>query len=101
MNPLVGFYRWYRDTLRYSPYRWLLILGSLVYLMSPLDIAPDILPFLGWIDDGILIAILVGELTTLFQREPPQNAPNSQEGTVVDVQAQEVDEEGSSWTSGK
>ncbi|MEN9217235.1 MAG: DUF1232 domain-containing protein [Gloeomargarita sp. HHBFW_bins_162] len=93
MNPLAGFYRWYRDTLRYSPYRWLLVLGSLLYLISPLDISPDVLPFLGWIDDGILMAILVGELTNLFHREPPQNTPRPQEGTVVDVHAEEVKEE--------
>ncbi len=93
VNPLVGFYRWYRDTLRYSPYRWLLWLGSLIYLLSPLDFAPDVLPFLGWIDDGILIAILAGELSYLFNREPAKKSEASPAGTVVDVTAQEVEED--------
>ncbi|APB35284.1 hypothetical protein GlitD10_2939 [Gloeomargarita lithophora Alchichica-D10] len=93
MNPLAGFYRWYRDTLRYSPYRWLLLLGSLVYLISPLDLAPDVLPFLGWIDDGILIAILVGELSYFFNGKPKPPPAKPGDGPVVDVSAQEIDED--------
>jgi len=94
VHPLAGFYRWYRDTLRHSPYRWLLLIGSVIYLLSPIDFAPDVLPFLGWIDDGILIAILAGELAYLFNREPQQKSEASQDGTVVDVTAQEVEEDG-------
>lgn len=94
MHPLAGFYRWYRDTLRHSPYRWLLLIGSVIYLLSPIDFSPDVLPFLGWIDDGILIAILAGELAYLFNREPQQKPEASQDGTVVDVTAQEVEEDG-------
>ena len=94
MHPLAGFYRWYRDTLRHSPYRWLLLLGSVLYLLSPIDFAPDVLPFLGWIDDGILIAILAGELASFFNRESQPKPETSQDGTVVDVTAQAVEEDG-------
>jgi len=96
VHPLAGFYRWYRDTLRHSPYRWLLLIGSLLYLLSPIDFAPDVFPFLGWMDDGILIAILAGELASFFNREPQQKSKASQDGVVVDVMAQEVKEDGSS-----
>lgn len=95
MHPLVGFYRWYRDTLRHSPYRWLLLLGSVLYLLSPIDFAPDVFPFLGWIDDGILIAILAGELAVFFNREPQPKPPVSPTGTVIDVTAQTVEEDSS------
>ncbi len=88
MHPLIGFYRWYRDTLRHSPYRWLLLLGSLVYLLSPIDFAPDAFPLFGWIDEGILMAI--------FNREPQPKPPASPQGTVVDGTAQEVNEDSSS-----
>jgi uncharacterized membrane protein YkvA (DUF1232 family) len=96
VHPLAGFYRWYRDTLRHSPYRWLLLLGSLLYLLSPIDFAPDVFPFLGWIDDGILIAILAGELASFWHREPQQPSKAPPEGVVVDVMAQEVKEDGAS-----
>jgi len=95
VHPLVGFYRWYRDTLRHSPYRWLLLLGSVLYLLSPIDFAPDVFPFLGWIDDGILIAILAGELAVFLNREPQPKPPVSPTGTVIDVTAQTVEEDSS------
>lgn len=56
---------WFRKLLRNSKYRWLVILGSLVYLVSPLDISPDVFPIIGWIDDGLLATIVVTELTQI------------------------------------
>ena len=47
-------YNWYRDTIRNPKYRWWIILGTLVYLLSPFDISPDFLPILGEIDDFVL-----------------------------------------------
>ena len=44
-------YTWYRETLRNPKYRWWIILGTLAYLISPIDIAPDFLPVIGQIDD--------------------------------------------------
>ena len=30
------------------------------YLINPFDIIPDVLPFIGWVDDLILIPLMVG-----------------------------------------
>ncbi|MGL5081086.1 MAG: YkvA family protein [Microcoleaceae cyanobacterium] len=65
-NPVQSFYNWYRETLRNTKYRWILVLGTLVYLLSPIDIAPDFIPFMGWIDDGIIAALLVTEVSQLM-----------------------------------
>lgn len=56
---------WYRNTIRNPKYRWWIILGSLVYLLSPLDISPDFIPVIGWIDDGVIATILVAEVSQL------------------------------------
>ncbi|NJP11877.1 MAG: DUF1232 domain-containing protein [Leptolyngbyaceae cyanobacterium RU_5_1] len=40
-------YNWYRNTLRHPKYRWWIILGTLLYLLSPVDISPDMFPILG------------------------------------------------------
>ncbi len=65
-NLIQSFYNWYRVTLRNTKYRWVVILGSLIYLVSPLDISPDFLPIVGWLDDGVIATILVTEVSQLL-----------------------------------
>jgi uncharacterized membrane protein YkvA (DUF1232 family) len=55
----------YRTILRNPQSRGWVILGSLIYLISPLDFSPDILPILGQIDDVALMALLVSELSKM------------------------------------
>jgi len=63
-NLVSSFYDWYRNTLRHPQYRWVLIGATLLYLVSPIDISPDFIPILGWIDDGAVVALLVAELSS-------------------------------------
>lgn len=65
-NPAKSFYNWYSNTLRHTKYRWLLVAGSLVYLLSPIDISPDFIPIIGWIDDGVVATLLVTELSQIL-----------------------------------
>jgi uncharacterized membrane protein YkvA (DUF1232 family) len=59
-------YHWYRATLRHPKYRWAIVLGSLLYLVSPLDLATDVIPFVGWLDDGAIVAVLVTEISQIL-----------------------------------
>ncbi|UBF25390.1 DUF1232 domain-containing protein [Kovacikia minuta CCNUW1] len=59
-------YNWYRDVIRNPKYRWWIIGGTLLYLLSPIDISPDFLPVIGWIDDGVIATLLVAELSQIF-----------------------------------
>lgn len=89
-------YNWYRETLRNPKYRWWLIIGSLVYLFSPIDIAPDFIPIVGWIDDGIVLSLLVAEVSQLLSQrlkgreENTVNEVNSVDANTVDVEAEPV-----------
>jgi uncharacterized membrane protein YkvA (DUF1232 family) len=66
MKELVqSFYSWYRSTLRNAKYRWIIIAATLLYLVSPFDIAPDFIPVIGWIDDGVVATLLVTELSQI------------------------------------
>lgn len=54
----------------------ILIIFGLAYLISPIDLIPDLLlPFVGWIDDGVVIATIVyliryGRLPGFFFKKP-------------------------------
>jgi uncharacterized membrane protein YkvA (DUF1232 family) len=58
-------YNWYRNLIRNPKYRWWVILGTLVYFISPIDIIPDIFPIIGEIDDVLLMTLLVTEVSGL------------------------------------
>ena len=60
------FYDWYRNLIRNSKYRWAIIVGTLLYLISPIDILPDFIPLIGQIDDAVVVTLLVAELSGLL-----------------------------------
>ena len=39
-----------------------------VYLVSPLDLIPDFIPFLGYLDDALLVAVVVDGLLNYLDR---------------------------------
>jgi uncharacterized membrane protein YkvA (DUF1232 family) len=57
------FQRIYRQLLGHPIARWVVILGSIGYLLSPIDFSPDVIPILGWVDDGVLAALLATGIT--------------------------------------
>lgn len=59
----------YRKALKNTKYRWLVVLGTLFYLANPLDISPDFLPVLGWVDDGLILTLLVTEMGQLMSEQ--------------------------------
>ena len=78
----------------------LIIPGGLVYILSPIDFLPDIIPILGWLDDIIAIVVTL----TLFLLSIPSNilrehlsggrAPSTkQDDNVIDGSARVVDED--------
>jgi len=76
-------YNWYRETIRNPKYRWWLILGSLLYLFSPIDVAPDFIPIVGWLDDGVILTLLVSEISQMLSaRLKSRNDETTQAGVV-------------------
>jgi uncharacterized membrane protein YkvA (DUF1232 family) len=90
-------YNWYRDLLRNPKYRWWVIVGSVAYIVSPIDISPDVFPIVGWIDDGLVISLLVAEVSQIVKEKlqeksvrGAETATNASEASV-DVKAVQVD----------
>ena len=73
-------YEGYRWLIRESKYRWIVILGSFVYLFSPFDISPDMFPVVGWIDDGVVMTLLMTEVSQILLEKV--KARKSQENAV-------------------
>ena len=87
---LQSLYNWYRGLLQNPQYRWWVVLASVVYLVSPLDIAPDFLPVVGWLDDTVLIGMLVSELSQIATAKLKEKSKRVVEPNVVST-AQVVD----------
>jgi uncharacterized membrane protein YkvA (DUF1232 family) len=98
MKPIVeSFYNWYSSKISHPKYRWVIILGTMAYLFSPIDISPDVFPIIGWIDDGIVLTLLTTELSRLVldyrnrrQGTTDIKTESSVTATAVDTEAVEV-----------
>ncbi|MGK7876847.1 MAG: YkvA family protein [Xenococcaceae cyanobacterium] len=90
-------YNWYRNTIRNPQYRWWIILGTLVYLISPIDISPDIFPIAGQIDDIMILTLLITEMSQLVfdyakSRKVNTVSPTEEASSeTIDVEAVSVD----------
>ena len=90
-------YNWYRSTIRNPKYRWWIILGTLVYLISPFDLAPDFIPIAGALDDFVVLSLLVTEVSQLIM-DKYQSSKNqtdfdrktNTDNVTVDVEAETV-----------
>lgn len=84
-------YGWVRTAIRHPKYGWWVVLGSLLYLLSPFDILPDVLPVVGWIDDGLLATLVVAEVSTLvgdrLKTQKRKATTQSGDEAVIDVKA--------------
>ncbi|NJL47583.1 MAG: DUF1232 domain-containing protein [Leptolyngbyaceae cyanobacterium SM2_5_2] len=92
MNQMAqSFYGWYKRTLEHPRYRWVLVVATLLYLLSPIDISPDFIPIIGWIDDAVVASIFVASisqimLSGLTNRRTNLRSNNTQTShTTVDV----------------
>jgi uncharacterized membrane protein YkvA (DUF1232 family) len=92
--PLESVYNWYRNLVENPKYRWWVIAGTLAYLFSPFDISPDFIPFIGQVDDAIVVTLLATELAQVAKNRSAafkqRKATQEVSETPVDVEAVEV-----------
>ncbi|MCS6812290.1 MAG: DUF1232 domain-containing protein [Cyanobacteria bacterium] len=68
-------FTWYGNALLNPRTRLWVLLGSLVYLLSPIDISPDLIPFAGQIDDVVLLMMVISGLSQLFSQRQGLTQP--------------------------
>ncbi len=72
---------------------WLKALMLVVpaYLLMPLDFIPDFIPVLGWLDDAVIIPLLVSWLVTLLpQRASEARRRDNRGGRTIDGTARRM-----------
>lgn len=93
---LSSVYDWYRNAIRHPKYRWWVMLGTIIYLISPIDIAPDFIPVLGQLDDVMLAGLFFTELSQMMiaklqaRQESKNVATEDSSSKTVDVDAETV-----------
>jgi uncharacterized membrane protein YkvA (DUF1232 family) len=66
------------------------MLGVVLYLVSPIDLIPDVVPFLGIVDDIVLVPLMVSWIVSRLPRMAGARAPAAPyratpgEGPVID-----------------
>ena len=80
-------YNVYRAVLKHPKYRWLAIAASFLYLVSPVDLITDVIPIVGWIDDGMIATLLITEVSQLLleQRKKGQDEAEPEESDIITV----------------
>ena len=60
---------WARGRYRQAPWKTIaMVLGAILYFMSPIDAIPDIIPVLGFMDDAFIIAWVMRSVRKDVQR---------------------------------
>jgi uncharacterized membrane protein YkvA (DUF1232 family) len=65
---------------------WLkgLMLAVPAYLISPIDIIPDFIPLLGWLDDLVVIPLLASFIVSLLPDETDTRTTRGDGSNVID-----------------
>ena len=54
------------------------------YLLSPIDLIPDVIPFLGWVDDFVIVPMLVSWIFKLLPQRASVYARSTDSAKVID-----------------
>lgn len=54
------------------------------YLLSPIDLIPDVIPLLGWVDDLVVVPLLVSLIVRMLPQRAPAYARAPDGGKMID-----------------
>lgn len=92
---LVHIRRYFRDS-RVPGWRKFVVVGAVAYVLMPLDLLPDVVPLLGWLDDigaiGAALAFFVRDVSAHAERRdtPALSAADDEGVQIIDAQAMRV-----------
>lgn len=66
----------WKGSFKMNFYTYALAVLAIVYTISPIDLLPDFIPVIGWVDDGILLFLLLQQLKKELDRYNKTNSAN-------------------------
>jgi uncharacterized membrane protein YkvA (DUF1232 family) len=54
------------------------------YLLSPVDLIPDVVPLLGWLDDFVIVPLLVSWIVRMLPQKAPVYERSADGAKVID-----------------
>ncbi len=55
-----------------------------LYLVSPIDLIPDVVPLVGWLDDAVIVPMLVSWIFGMLPRPASAYRPTARDGRTID-----------------
>lgn len=50
-----------------STANYAILVGAIIYVISPFDAIPDVIPFFGWVDDIAIVTLAMSKLKTVIE----------------------------------
>jgi uncharacterized membrane protein YkvA (DUF1232 family) len=54
------------------------------YLLSPIDLIPDFIPVLGWVDDFVIIPLMVSWIVSMLPQKAPVYQRSADGAKIID-----------------
>jgi uncharacterized membrane protein YkvA (DUF1232 family) len=80
-NQLGQLWRAFRDPQTPMHLKALMLLVPL-YLLSPIDLIPDFIPIAGWLDDLVVVPMLVSWIVSMLPRPQPSRSTGRGEKVI-------------------
>jgi len=68
------------DTYEVDTKTYLIIAGALAYVILPIDVIPDFIPIVGWLDDAFVLSYVIN---TLYEEIERYKAHLAQKGQTI------------------
>lgn len=65
----------FRGEYRASFRTYIALIAGMLYILMPLDVLPDFIPVIGWIDDGTVVYLIIRQLINEVNRYLTQRSP--------------------------
>lgn len=85
---MFSFYDWYKNALNKKGFRWVIIIFTLIYILSPIDLIPEaFLSVIGLTDDGVLLGLMVSALVSINREyKMSKKQAKQHKGETIDVE---------------